>query len=73
MTRNDLYSIRMRASAGGKHLSGAERIVSSDAINVNATELIARAMSKYRAPDQIALQIENLGNISPRMLTALDV
>ncbi|HSQ78644.1 MAG TPA: 6-carboxyhexanoate--CoA ligase, partial [Nitrospirota bacterium] len=37
------------------------------------TELIARAMSKYHAPDQISVQIENLGNISPRLLTALDV
>jgi len=73
MTRNDLYSVRMRASAGGKHISGAERIVSSDAINVIVNGLIARAMSKHRAPDRIALQIENLGNISPRLLTALDV
>ncbi len=73
MTRDDLYSVRMRASAGEKHISGAERIVSSDAINVTVNGLIARAMSKHRAPDQIALQIENLGNISPRSLTALDV
>ena len=73
MTRNDLYSIRMRASAGGQHISGAERIVFSDAIDITANELIARATSKHRAPDRIALQIENLGNISPRLLTALDV
>lgn len=73
MIRTDLYSIRMRASAGGKHISGAERILPSDAIGISANELIARAMSKHRAPDQITLQIENLGNISPRLLTALDV
>jgi 6-carboxyhexanoate--CoA ligase len=72
MTRTDLYSIRMRASAGGKHISGAERIVSSDTIDVTVNELIARAMSKHRAPDQIAVQIENLEEIS-RLLTALDV
>ncbi len=73
MTRKDLYSVRMRASSGGRHISGAERIVSSDAINVTANELIARAMSKHRAPDRIALQIEGLGNISLRLLRALDV
>ena len=63
----------MRASAAGQHISGAERVVSSDAIEVTVNELIARATSKHRAPDRIALQIENLGNISPRLLTALDV
>lgn len=73
MTRDDLYSVRMRASAGGKHISGAERIVSSDAIDVTVNELIARALGKDRTPDQISLQIEDLGNISPRALTALDV
>jgi 6-carboxyhexanoate--CoA ligase len=73
MTRNDLYSIRMRASTGGKHISGAERLVSSEAINVTVSDLVARAMGKQRAPDQIAVQIENLGIISPRLLTALDV
>ncbi len=73
MTRNDLYSIRMRASGGGKHISGAERIVSSAAIDRAVNELIARAMSKHRAPDQIAVHVEHLGNTSPRLLTALDV
>jgi 6-carboxyhexanoate--CoA ligase len=73
MTRNDLYSIRMRASAGCKHISGAERLVSSEAINVTMSELVTRAMGKQRAPDQIVVQIENLGTISPRLLTALDV
>jgi len=63
----------MRASTGGKHISGAERIVSSDAIDVTISELVARARSKYKAPDQITVQIENLGTISPRLLTALDV
>jgi 6-carboxyhexanoate--CoA ligase len=63
----------MRASAGGKHISGAERIVSSYAIDATVNELIARAMSKHRAPDQIAVQIEDLGNIPPQSLTALDV
>jgi 6-carboxyhexanoate--CoA ligase len=73
MIRGDLYSIRMRASAGGKHISGAERIASSGAIDGIVNELIARAMGKHRAPDQIDLRIENLGSISPRSLTALDV
>ena len=73
MTRNDLYSIRMRASGGGKHISGAERIVSSAAIDRAVKELIDRAMNKDRAPDQIAVQIEDLKGLSPRLLKALDV
>ena len=63
----------MRASGGGTHISGAERIVSSAAIDRAVKELIDRAMSKHRAPDQIAVQIEDLKGLSPRLLKALDV
>jgi 6-carboxyhexanoate--CoA ligase len=73
MTHTILYSVRMRASCEGRHISGAERIVSSDGIDMVVRELISRAMRKSGTPDDIALHIESLGNASPRMLPALDV
>ena len=73
MARHNLYSIRMRASDAGKHISGAERIVASAAIDRVVRELIARAMSKSHAPEQITVQVEDLGDTPPRFLTALDV
>lgn len=73
MACHDLYSIRMRASGGGRHISGAERIVSSSEIDCVVRELIARAMGKRHAPEQITVQVEGLGNTPPRLLTALDV
>jgi 6-carboxyhexanoate--CoA ligase len=73
MERNDLYNIRMHASAGGMHISGAERIVTSQNIETTVQELIARARQKKDAPGQIVLKIESLGNCQPRTLTSLDV
>jgi 6-carboxyhexanoate--CoA ligase len=73
MAENTLYNIRMRASCGGKHISGAERIVSFDSIDIAVHELITRALGKSRTPDDIALHVEGLGNTPPRLLSALDV
>ena len=39
-----LYSVRMRASAGGRHLAGAERIVPVTAVSEMAAALTQRAM-----------------------------
>jgi 6-carboxyhexanoate--CoA ligase len=73
MTQNNIYSIRMRASGRDRHISGAEKIVSPDKIETTVHELIARAMNRGSAPDQIIINIENLGVKPPRALTALDV
>lgn len=73
MNQADLYSIRMRASAGGRHLSGAERITSHANINSIVGELLARAQEKSTAPEQIAIHIDHLGDKPPRYLVALDV
>jgi 6-carboxyhexanoate--CoA ligase len=73
MKPTDLYSIRMRASIEGKHASGAERIVSSDAIDTTVNELVARARNKGNLLDEVTVHIERLGNITPQLLTALDV
>jgi 6-carboxyhexanoate--CoA ligase len=63
----------MRASTGGRHASGAERIVSSEKIDTTVQELIARARVRKSFPDQIVVKIETLGSTPPRTLAALDV
>lgn len=73
MKPKDLYSIRMRASSEGRHVSGAERIVSSDAIDSIVGELVARARKKGNLPDRVTVHIEHLGTATRRQLTALDV
>ncbi len=73
MDQDHLYSIRMRASAGNRHISGAERIISSNKMDVSVQALVTRARQKNPAPEQIVITIEHLGNIPISTLTALDV
>jgi len=68
-----LYSVRMRASTGRSHLSGAERLVPRDRIDLTMKELVHRALSKQVAPDQIVVTIDALGEIPVRSVTALDL
>jgi len=70
---NRLYSIRMRASLKGGHVSGAERIVAADKIDTVMSALVDRALSKASAPDQVVVTLECLDGIPPRIMTALDV
>ncbi len=73
MASNNLYSVRMRASRRGKHVSGAEKIVASENINLSLSELAVRALNKANPPDEIVLKIEDIGTRPIRMLKALDV
>ncbi len=73
MDQTNLYSVRMRASAGGKHISGAERLVPHDKITVAVHELMTRAEERIRKPDDIVLHIESLGNRPPKEVIALDL
>jgi 6-carboxyhexanoate--CoA ligase len=73
MDQDLLYSIRMRASAGNRHVSGAERIVSSEKLDQAAQSLLSRAWNKKQAPEQIVITMELLENIAIMKLTALDV
>jgi 6-carboxyhexanoate--CoA ligase len=57
---DDFYSIRMRASLKGGHISGAERIVAEEKIDDVMRELAARAMNKTAAPDEIVIKVERL-------------
>jgi len=63
----------MRASSGGRHISGAERIVPLEKMDLTVQELVARARGKAKLPEQIVIHIECLGDMSPRTMTALDV
>jgi len=68
-----LYSIRMHASMKGKHVSGAERIVSVDKVHETSQELLARASSKSFMPDKIIVKIERIDGSDIHELTALTV
>jgi 6-carboxyhexanoate--CoA ligase len=73
MDQDLLYSIRMRASTGNRHVSGAERIVSPKRLDTTVQTLVTRARNKKVTPEQIVITIESLGNIPITTLTALDV
>ncbi len=73
MVCENFFSIRMRASAGNRHLSGAERIVAFGNIEATIRDLIARAVGKSCRPDQIAVTVDHLKETSIQQLAALDL
>jgi len=73
MTSPILYSIRMRASAGGRHISGAERLVPAESIAGTVQELVARARGKGIDPDKVLITIDSLQGAFIRTMQALDV
>ena len=57
--KTSLYSVRMRASARGQHLAGAERIVSRDTVDETTKNLTARAMGAPNGPpDEVHCSVE---------------
>ena len=73
MDQDILYSIRMRASTGNRHVSGAERIISLNKLDAAVQALVSRARNKKFTPEQIVITIDRLENIPITTLTALDV
>jgi 6-carboxyhexanoate--CoA ligase len=73
MEHTSLYSIRMRAAIGDRHVSGAERIVSREKVERTMSELVERALKKGCTRDQVSVTVESLGDALIRRLTALDV
>ena len=70
--RRELFSIKMRASQQGAHLSGAERIVAENRVAATAGELVSRAMAHPKGqPDFVNVKIESAGQ--PQTLQALPV
>jgi len=54
-----LYGVKMRASLGGAHVSGAERIVTAERIAPTLSSLARRALSHERGvPDSMNLKVE---------------
>ena len=45
MDEGRLYSVKMRASSAGVHVSGAEKIVSAAAVSKVASRLVERALA----------------------------
>lgn len=67
-----LYCVKMRASQGGAHVSGAERIVPPDAAADTAACLVARALAHPKGtPDAVNVKIEAAAE--PLRLPALPV
>ncbi len=73
MAHIDLYSIRMRATIGERHVSGAERIVTKENVERTLDELVERAVRKGCSRDQVIVTVESLGDGHVQHLTALDV
>ena len=67
-----LFSVKMRASRDGKHISGAERIVAGEAVPDVAAALAARALGHSKGrPDFVNVKIESAA--APIHLAALPV
>ncbi|HLB25963.1 MAG TPA: 6-carboxyhexanoate--CoA ligase [Nitrospirota bacterium] len=71
---DELYSIRMRASRGGTHISGAERIIPARDIGRVAVELVGRAKNHGRGrPDSITVTVDCLSGREFRKLATLPI
>ncbi len=59
-----LYSVKMRASQGARHISGAERIVPEKAAAKTVAALAARALSHSNGrPDFVNVKLEAVGDV----------
>jgi len=69
-----MYSIRMRASREGRHISGAERIVFRNEAERVTGELVARAMGHERGmPDSVTVSLDSLAGKEIAKFAALPV
>jgi len=71
---DELYSIRMRASLRGLHISGAERIIKKEEIPDVSAGLIRRAQEHGRGqPDSITVTVDSLAGKDITRFPALPV
>ncbi|MBF0554186.1 MAG: 6-carboxyhexanoate--CoA ligase [Nitrospirae bacterium] len=69
-----LYSIRMRASHRGRHISGAEGIINEELVDDKAIALIHRALNHSRGePDSITVTIERIDGVEVKKIPALPI
>jgi 6-carboxyhexanoate--CoA ligase len=69
----DLFSIRMRASARQRHLSGAERITNSRDMDAAVLRMLSRARERTDPPDEIVITVERIAHLPVLTQRALDV
>ena len=63
------YSVRMRASRHGRHLSGAERLIPASRLAAAVTALLRRGLSSpVQQPDRVILRVDP---VAPRLLRPL--
>ena len=71
---SDLFSLKMRAAADGRHISGAEKIVAPEDLAVHMRCLLERALHHANGePDFINFKLERLSAGSILHLDALPV
>ena len=71
---SDLFSLKMRASCGGRHISGAEKILPESGVPAHLQSLLERAMHHANGePDFVNFKLERLGVDSILHLDALPV
>lgn len=69
-----LYSVKMRASAAGRHISGAERIVAADDVPAACAAMGQRALAHAKGtPDAITITTRALGHAEILRVPALPV
>ncbi len=69
-----LNSIRMRAESNGKHISGAERLVPIDQLEVVAAEMVQRALRHSRGrAEQINISVEEIAPAALQFGCLLDL
>lgn len=73
MSEETLFSIRMRASSSGRHISGAERIARFDDIGVVLPDMVSRLNERKTPPDSIVFSIDRIEVERLRFLKALDL
>lgn len=73
MTRERLFSIRMRATDRGRHVSGAEHLSPENRIDETIEALVRRAAHRKLSPDRIIVSIDPVEEAGLRTFKALDV
>jgi len=60
MSADFVYSVRMRASTDGRHVSGAERLVEAGDVDAAVATLTARARNRAEEPDAVQVTVERV-------------
>ena len=73
MSARIFYSVRMRASTSGHHLSGAERLIGESLLAKTVTELVDRARGKGTPAEQVVVTIDTIPVDQLHYIQALDL